>query len=89
MDLVYIRKSALKHGINPRQMRQVLADTETTQFFPIHEDAAGNPQEMAVGFTQNEVLLEIGVTYGPDMDYVFHAKRAGALYRKIFERRRK
>ncbi len=89
MDLVYIRKSALKHGITPKQMRQVVADTKTTQFFPIHDDIYGNPQEMAVGFAQSEVLLEIGVTYGVGMDYIFHAKRAGVLYQKLFERRRR
>lgn len=89
MDPVFIRRSALKHEITPQQMRQVLAYAQTTQFFSIHDDVEGDPQEMAVGFAESDVLLEIGITYGEDIDYIFHAKRAGALYRKLFERRRK
>ncbi len=82
---IQIRKSALKHGISERQIREVLADKVMTKAYGIHDDAFGNPQEMLVGQTTMGVLLEIAVRYTDKLDCVFHANRVSAKYRMLYE----
>jgi len=77
--------SALKHGITKAQILQVLSDHNVTRYFPLHEDAQSNPQEMAIGYTQKGVLLEIGVRYMDNFDDVFHANRVSSKYRQLYE----
>lgn len=82
---IQIRKSALKHGISERQIREVLADKVFTRAYEIHEDTYGNPQEMLVGYTEMGVLLEIAVRYTNKFNCIFHANRVSAKYRKLYE----
>jgi hypothetical protein len=77
--------SALKHEITEQQIREVLADQCSTKAFELHEDSEGDPQEMLVGYTQTNVLIEIAVKYTDERDQVFHANRVSAEYRKLYE----
>jgi hypothetical protein len=85
MSQIRILKSALKHGITELQIRQVLSDRYTTKQYPIHDDSHGNPQEMLVGYTQSNVLLEIAVRYGSDFNDIFHSNKVSAKYKKLYE----
>ena len=82
---IRIRDSAFKHGITELQIGEVLADKYTTKPFELHDDENSNPQEMLVGYTQSNVLLEIGVRYMDEWDEVFHANRVTAEYRALYE----
>jgi len=62
-----------------------LADEVSTRFFSIHPDGEGNPQEMAVGYTQTGILLEIAVCYTDDLDEVFHCNRVTKPFRIMYE----
>jgi hypothetical protein len=84
---ILILKSALKHGILERQIREVLSDSSTKNF-EIHEDLHGNPQEMLVGYTHAGLLLEVAVRYTDKFDCVFHARRASAIYKLRYWRQR-
>ncbi len=77
------RKTAFKWGCTKEQIEQVLADLASRPF-ELHDDEHGNPQEMIVGYTQAEVLLEIGIAYLEDDDSVFHAKKASAEYKQMY-----
>lgn len=87
MDRIRILKSALEHGITQRQIREALAD-ELRRNFEIHEDEHGNPQDMVVGHTEREVLLEIGICYRAKTDVIFHANKVTAYYKRLYERSR-
>lgn len=83
---IKIRKSALKHGITEAQIREVLADQFTTKFFEMHSERDDDDyQEMAVGYSQANVLLEVAVKYSDDAEIVFHANRVTAAYRTLYE----
>lgn len=85
---IRIINSAYKHGITDTQILEVLADQFTTRYFEMHSNEDDDYQEMAVGFTQASVLLEIGVNYLDNEEeekVVFHANRVTAVYRQLFE----
>jgi hypothetical protein len=86
---IRIQNSAYKHGVTDSQILEVLADQFTTRFFEMHGGEDDEYQEMAVGFTQASVLLEIGVKYleneEEEEEVVFHANRVTSEYRQLFE----
>jgi hypothetical protein len=73
MCIIVIKPSALKHGHTETEIRQVLAGGER---FDINPDSQDNPQQAVIGFTENEVLLEVLVTYLSNIDSVYHCVRA-------------
>ncbi len=79
--------SAFKHGLDEEQIRQSLADP-----FRIYEelpdDDSGNPQDLTIGKTNLEVILEIGVKYKDDEDCVFHADEANAKRKDAYSNRK-
>jgi hypothetical protein len=85
MGRIRILKAALKHGIIQRQILEALAD-KLRRNFEIHEDEHGNPQDMVVRHTDSEVLLEIGVCYRARTDVIFHANKATAHYKRLYQR---
>jgi hypothetical protein len=85
MERIRILEAALKHGITQRQIREALAD-RLRRNFEIHQDEHGNPQDMVVGHTESEVLLEIGICYRATTDVIFHANKVTAHYKRLYER---
>jgi len=73
MCIIVIKPSALKHGYTEKEIRQVLASGERFDIDPDRED---NPQQAIIGFTEKEILLEVRVTYLPNIDSVYHCSRA-------------
>jgi uncharacterized DUF497 family protein len=49
------------------------------------ESASGNPTVIYVGKTQTERLLEIGVEYKEFETHIYHARKANAKFRKLYE----
>jgi len=67
-------QSAFKH-VSESQIREALADPmRIYEEFPDDDD--GNPQDLTIGMTIAEVILEIGIKYKEDDDCVFHASEA-------------
>ncbi len=72
--MLRFRDSAFEHGITKEQIEDLLADKwGMTKWFPIHDDAQGNSQDMAVGFDAEGDPIEVGITYIDDDEVVFHA----------------
>lgn len=80
--MLKFRKSALKHGINKERIEQVLSDRfGSTLWTEIEPDRFGNAQEMVVGYDNNRIVLEIGLTYINESIFVFHAAKANFTWR--------
>ncbi|MBI5173505.1 MAG: hypothetical protein HY986_11515 [Candidatus Melainabacteria bacterium] len=69
--------SAFKHGLTEAQIEQALADPLRI-YEELEDDEEGNPQDMTIGKTHAEVILEVGVKYKPAEECVFHADEANA-----------
>lgn len=80
--MLKFRRSAFKHGITSERIEQVLSDKYgSTIWFELQPDRQGNLQEMIVGYDNNGILLEIGLTYLGESIFVFHAARASFVWR--------
>ncbi len=80
--MLKFRKSAYKHGISKERIEQVLSDEYgPTLWREIHPDSLGRAQEMVVGYDNNGLLLEIGLTYVEEFVFIFHAARASFSWR--------
>lgn len=67
-------KDALKR-CKKEQIEEVLADPFKGEI-DIGLSKRGYPRRMFVGATFNDVILEVGVEFREDDDYVFHAMKA-------------
>ncbi len=80
--------SAFKHGLSEDQIRQSLADP-LRLYEELPDDEDGNPQDLTIGKTHAEVVLEVGVKYKDDHDCVFHADEANAKRKDTYNKRRR
>ncbi len=76
-----------RNGVSEQECLQALADPLKIE---VEEDESesGNPRSMWVGKTQLDRLLEVGVEYLEDMDWIYHANNAQAKYRERYEQPR-
>jgi uncharacterized DUF497 family protein len=81
-------ESAFKHNLSEEQIRQALADPLRV-YEDLPEDNEGNAQDLTIGKTHSEVILEIGVKYGDDEDCVFHADEANAKRKDAYNKSRR
>ncbi len=80
--MLKFRKSAFKHGISRERIEQVLSDEYgPTLWIEIHPDTLGRVQDMVVGYDNNGMLLEIGLTYVEETIFIFHAAKASFNWR--------
>lgn len=75
--------TAFKHGVSELQIREALADPFAISE-DLEDDAEGNGQDMTIGKTFAEVLLEVGIKYSED-EWVFHANHANARYKAAYD----
>ncbi len=80
MIIGYNMESLDGWGITTEQVDYVLAQynqgTELTKPIEFGESDNGNSTVLYVGFDQFGELLEVGVEYLDDMDWVYHARKA-------------
>jgi len=83
-------ESAFKHNLTEDQIRQALADPLRV-YEDLPDDDEGNSQDLTIGKTHAEVILEIGVKYkhNEDEDCVFHADEANAKRRTAYNKSRR
>ncbi|MBS1998746.1 MAG: hypothetical protein JSS86_20620 [Cyanobacteria bacterium SZAS LIN-2] len=79
--------SAFKHGLTEDEILQALADPFRV-YEELLDDDDGNAQDLTIGKTHAEVLLEIGVKYTCDNEFVFHADQANARRKDYYNRGR-
>ncbi len=72
-----------RHGVSHQECLEVLADPTKIEIDE-GESADGFPRIMWVGMTFLNRLLEVGVEYMPDMDWIYHADNAQAKYRNKY-----
>lgn len=80
-------ESAFKHKITEELIRQALADPLRI-YEDLPDDNDGNPQDITIGKTHAEVILEICVKYRGDEDCVFHADEANAKRKDAYNKNR-
>jgi hypothetical protein len=81
-----ILSSALEHGVTKRDIQYVLyPGNPTTRYYLMHDDEDGNGQEMAVGFTESERCIEIGIGYQQHTTIIFHADSITPAYKKLYK----
>jgi hypothetical protein len=76
--------SLRRHKVKPRECMQALADPNKKEA-QISESKNGNPTIIWIGGTMAGRLLEVGVEYLEDMDWIFHANFARSHYKKLYE----
>jgi hypothetical protein len=69
--------SAFKHALTEAQIEEALADPFRI-YEEMEDDGEGNPQDLTIGKTHAEVILEVGVKYKTDEECVFYADEANA-----------
>lgn len=85
--MLQFRKSAFDHKITKDQIEEVLANKwELTKWFPIHDDANGNSQDMVVGFDNEGTSIEIGLSYIDDDEVVFHADKVTTAWQTEYNK---
>jgi hypothetical protein len=82
-----ILDSAYKHGITEQEIHHVLSDKNPTRrAYEMHDDDAGNAQDMYVADTGTRPwAIEVGMSYRPDENIVFHASRVTSEFEKLYE----
>jgi len=87
LDDYRILDSAYKHGITDAEIAYVLSDKNATRrVYDLHDDDDGNAQDMFVAHTGTRPWpIEVGVSYRPDEDVVFHASRISIEYEKLYK----
>lgn len=78
-------ESAFRHRITENQIRQALSDPLRI-YEDLDDDNDGYPQDMTIGQTHAEVLLEVGIKYRDDEDCVFHADQANAKRKDAYNK---
>lgn len=78
--LGFNNESLVRHGVTQRECIEALADPCVVEVEE-GESNSGNPRIMWVGRTQLERLLEVGIEYLDDMDWIYHADNAQSKYR--------
>lgn len=76
-----------RHGVSEQECLQALDDPLRLEVEEGESDSE-NPRIMWVCKTDLERLLEIGVEYLEDMDWIYHADNAQAKYRRLYEQSR-
>jgi uncharacterized DUF497 family protein len=76
-----------RHGVTHEECIEALADMLKVDEEQT-ESKQGNPRIMWVGMTRLDRLLEVGVEYLQDMEFIYHANSAQAKYRKLYNRSR-
>lgn len=87
LTLLRFFESAFKHNLSKDQILQALADPFKI-YEELQDDEEGNPQDLTIGKTCAEVILEVGVKYRDDEDCVFHADEANAKRKDAYNLRR-
>jgi len=80
--------SAFKHDLSEDEICQALADPLRV-YEELLDDEEGNAQDLTIGKTHSEVILEVGVKYKDDEEFVFHAARANARRKNFYNRARR
>lgn len=75
--------SLVRHGVTPQECMEALADPCVIEVDE-SENKSGNPRIMWVGKTQLERMLEVGVEYLDDMDWIYHANNAQSKYKSRY-----
>jgi len=78
--------SLKRHKVKPLECLQALADPNKKEGL-ISESSNGNPTIIWIGSTMAGRLLEVGVEYLEDMDWIFHADSVGSHYKKLYEKK--
>ncbi len=87
VNVLRFRASAFQHGITKDQMEEVLASQwGMTRWFKIHDDHDGNSQDMVIGFDAEGVLIEVGLTYIDDDEFIFHADSATSSWKDKYNK---
>lgn len=89
-DRYRILENALKHGITEQEIHYVLSDNNPTRrSYILHDDEDGNPQDMYVSHTGTRPwAIEVGVSYRPDENVVFHAAKVTPEFAILYEAER-
>ena len=82
-----ILDSAYKHGITEQEIHYVLSDQNPTRrSYIMHDDDDGNAQDMFVSHTGTRPWpIEVGVSYRPDENVVFHADKVTPAFEELYE----
>lgn len=82
-----ILDSAKKHGITEQEIHYVLSDKNPTRrSYEMHDDGDGNAQDMFVAHTGTRPWpIEVGMSYRPDENVVFHADKVTPEFEKLYE----
>lgn len=86
-ELLRIVESAYKHGITEAEILYVLDENNPTRrAYVMHDDAEGNAQDMFVAHSGTRPwAIEVGVSYRPNENIVFHAARLTPKFKKLYE----
>jgi len=82
-----ILDSALKHGIEEREIDYVLdSKNPTQQYYELHDDENGNAQDMVVAHTGTRPWpIEVGISYRDTETVIFHANKVSEEFSKRYE----
>lgn len=75
--------SLLRHDVTEHEIKQAIADPfviDVEEGF----SKSGFPRVMWVGYTESGRLLEVGIEYKENCDFVYHADNAQAKYRQLY-----
>ncbi len=87
MTILTFNNDSLKRGqVSWEEAKEALDDPMVIEASE-GESKQGNPTIIYVGKTQAERLLEIGVEYKEHENHVYHARKANAKCRKLYESR--
>ena len=76
--------SLKRHKVKPLECLYALADPNRKEGL-IGESNNDNPTIIWIGATMTGRLLEVGVEYLEDMDWIYHADSARSHYKKLYE----
>ena len=85
-----VLESASKHGITEPEIHSVLSDNNPTRrAYLLHDDEDGNAQDMYVAHTGTRPwAIEVGVSYRPGENVVFHAAKVTPEFAILYEAER-
>ncbi len=77
-------ESLNRHQISDKECLEALADPDKIEIEQ-SESEDGNPRSMWLGKTNSERLIEVGVEYMEEMDWIYHANKVKAKYKAFYE----
>jgi hypothetical protein len=77
-----VLRSALKHHLTERQILEDYADP--LRLVWAEPDLNGIPQDLIIGSTVSDSIIEIKVKYTNDADIIFHAQPANAKWKSLY-----